>query len=321
MADSTGILSKMGIKAGIATWPTAYAAVDSLIPYTSETIGQGFNRIEDVSLVGSAGRAPSDQGVQALTGQTVHHLDYNNFDALLEGFFGSVSSRVFEYTDDLLAKYFWLEFEKQVSRWRIGAAKITKILIAGEADGVCNITLDWIARDIDYNATAFPSISTPGARTRVRFEDLQFAVDTIAAGPPVVGTDNRKISSFELELDRVLVPDDYATRGTAGDAKYPLEPIPNDFRMNTLKISVPRYNTDAEWVTWKDSNTPIQAIMNFVRGSETFVIDLPDLRVTEGGDPQVGGAERLQFDVTLQAYMPEAGNPLYTDGEVQITIT
>ena len=92
MPDATGILSQMGIK-DVAAWITAYAAVDELIPFDSETLTQNFTRLPDDSLVGSAGRAPSLQGVQACAGQTVHRMDYNNFDTIFETTFGAVASR------------------------------------------------------------------------------------------------------------------------------------------------------------------------------------------------------------------------------------
>lgn len=320
MADATGILSKMGIK-DVATWETAYAAVDELIPFVSETLVQNFTRGEDESLVGSAGRQPSDQLVQSCEGQTVHKLDYNNFDSILETFFGAVAARVFTLSEDTLPKQQWIEFDKQVTRWRFGASKISKIVIQGEKDGHVMLTVDWMARDVARTGTAFPAISTPGARTLVRFEDLDFWVSTIAAGPPGAG-DRLRIESFELELDRVLVGDDYGSKDGASGEKLPIEPVPNGFRNIMLKVKQPRYASDADFVTWKDSNTPIQAKMTFTRGSETIVIDLPDLRLTEGADAQIGGPERIQQDgITMEVRKPESTNPLYTGNEVRITVT
>ena len=322
MADATGILSKMGIK-DVAAWDTAYAAVTELIPFDSETLTQQFSRLPDDSLVGSAGRAPSLQGVQAITGQTVHRLDYNNFDRIIETALGAIAGRVatFESPESVLAKYLWLEFEKTTSRWRFGAAKITKIVITGEKDGIVMLNVDWICRDVDRSATAFPAISTVGDRNLVRFEDLTLRFETIAAGPPGAG-DEKRIESFELELDRVLVEDDYASKSaTAGEEKLPLEPIPNGFRVNSFKIKVPRYDTNADYITWKDANTPIQADLTFASGGETIVIDLPDMRITEGGDPQIAGPERLQSEITFEVNKPEAANPLYAGNEVRLTLT
>ena len=322
MPDATGILSKMGIK-DVAAWATAYAAVDELIPFDSETLTQQFTRLPDDSLVGSAGRAPSLQGVQACAGQTVHRLDYNNFNTIFENTFGKVTGTVFEFEspESILAKYAWLEFEKTTSRWRFGAAKITKITITGEKDGIVMLTVDWLCRDIDRNAAAFPSISTPGARNLVRFEDLTCRFETITSGPPG-GADEKRVESFELELDRVLVEDDYASKGVVPtEEKFPLEPIPNGFRVTTFKIKLPRYDSDSDFISWKEADTPIQADLTFARGGETFVLDLPDLRITEGGDPLISGPERLQNELTFEVNKPESTNPLYTAGEVRATFT
>lgn len=320
MPDATGIASKMGIK-DVAAWATAYAAVDELIPFTGETITQQFTRLTDESLTGVAGRAASAQGMQALAGQTTHVLDYNNFDTIFETAFGAVAGRVFTLTNDQLVKYAWLEFEKQISRWRIGAAKITKMVLSGEKDGKVMLTVDWLLRDIDRNATAFPAISTPGARNLVRFEDLQFRIVDIAGGPPDAA-DIMRIDSFEIEMDRVLVEDDYASKSAvAGEEKLPLEPIPNDFRTTSFKFKIPRYTTDADIMAWKDADTPIQADMTFTRGSETMVIEIPDMRIRDDFDPNIAGPERVGMEGAMECAFPESTNPLYTGGEIRVTFT
>jgi hypothetical protein len=320
MADAIGIASKMGIK-DVASWATARSAPDILIPFDTESLTQGYTRIQDESLVGSAGRARSDQGVQAITGQTVHRLDYNNYDELLSMVFGTLTGRVLTLSEDEVQKYCWIEFEKETSRWRFGACKATKIVISGEKDGLVMATIDWIARDLDRNAGAFASISTVGARNHIRFEDLQYRIDTVAGGPPAAG-DTARIEKFEIELDRVLVPDDYASKSqTAVEEKWPLEPVPNGFRVVSHKLTVPRYNTDADWIAWKEADTPIQATMIFTRSAETLTLELPDMLITEGFDASIGGPERLQMEGTLDVYKPDSTNPLYTGNELRATFT
>jgi len=317
MADATGILSKMGVKS-VGSWAAAYAAVDTQIPYVTEGITQAYTYIENNSLDGGAGMKPHDQGVQALQGPTSHHLDYNNFGLILEAAFGAVAGGVYTFSADNLNKWLWLEFEKQVSRWRIGAAKIQKLVITGEAGGVVNLNIDWECRDVDRNATAFPAISTTGLETRVRMTDLVFRAETVASGPPG-GGDEYKVNKFELEIDNALVPDDYATQTTAGDQKFPLEPIRSGFRVCTLKLGFARYAADT-WHAWKDADTAIQADAVFTRGGESITLDLPELRITGGLDSTIGGPERIQNEVELRAYMPASTNPLYTGGEVRLTV-
>jgi len=310
----------MGIKT-VGSWATAYSAVDVLIPFGSESLVQGYTMIPDESLVGSAGQDPSSQGVQAITGQTVHRLDYNNFDALLSMFFGTLAGRVLTLSEDTLLKWLWIELEKTTSRWRFGACKATKILLTGEKDGLVMLTVDWICRDLDRNATAFPSISTVGARNHVRFEDLQFQLDSVAGGPPAAG-DTFRIESFELELDNALVADDYASKSqTSPEEKYALEPVPNGKRACSFKFKVPRYSTDADVIAYKETDTAFQARMLFTRSAETMLIELPHLKINEGVDAPVTGAERIQNDVSCIAFKPESGNPLYTGNEVRVTFT
>jgi hypothetical protein len=320
MADATGILSAMGIK-DLASWGASWSTVDEKIPVLTEGLVQSWTRIADESLTGSAGRTASDQGVQAVSGPTNHILDYNNYDTLFEMIFGAKSTRTFTLSDDNLNKWVGIELEKTVSRWRFWAAKATKLVLSGEADQHVKADFDWIFRDVARSAAAFPLTDSdlPGARTKVRFEDLDFWIadhaDAIAAG------DRIRISSFELEIDRVLVADDYASKsGTVTDEKKPLEPIPNGFRVVNFKIGIPRYDADT-FQDWKDDDEPLQAKMTFTRGGETMVIDLPDLRIVDGADASIDGPERIQDEVNFEVAKPESTNPLYTGGEVRAIFT
>lgn len=320
MADALGTLAKMGLKIGLANWAAGWTTADELIPFDSAGDTQVFNRIDDEALLGSAGMQPSDQGVQVLAFPTNHTLDYNNFDALFELFFGAVAGRVFTFSNDTVLKYCGIELEKQVSRWRYFPGKLTKLVISGEKDQAVKVVGDWVFRDIDRNATAFPALSLTGARNKVRFEDMQFRLadlgDAIAAG------DILKIESFELELDRVLVTDDYTTKdATAGSEKWPEEPIPNGFIAASLKFKLPRYASDADVIAFKEADTTLQTDLTFTRSGETLVIELPHGKVLDGFDAQIGGPERVQNEGTLKLYRPASTNPMYTGGQARITFT
>ena len=322
MADATGILSAMGVK-DLASWGATWITVDELIPFETEGITQAYTRIADESLTGVAGRYPSDQGVQAVVGPTTHALDYNNYDTIFEMLFGTKSTRTFTLSNDILAKYVGIELDKGASRWRFNAAKATKGILSGEVDQHVKLNTDWIIRDLsDKSGTAFPldSSDLAGPRAKVRFEDLDFWLIDIASGPPAAG-DRMRISSFELEIDNVLVPDDYASKtGTPGEEKFPLEPIRNGFRVVNFKIGLPRYDADT-FPVWKAADTPLQAKLTFTRGSETLTIDLPDLRISEGADVNIAGPERLQQEVAFEVNYPETGNSQYDGGEVRAVFT
>ena len=321
MADATGILSAMGIKA-LTAWDDPWSTVDEKIPFETEGITQAYTRIADESLTGHGGRSPSDQGVQAVLGPINHVLDYNNYDTIFEMIFGAVSTRTFTLSNDILGKYVGIELDKVTSRWRLAAAKATKMVLSGEADQHVKMAVDWIVRDlVALSGTTFPLTDSdlPGARNPVRFEDLDFWLIDIASGPPDSG-DRMRISSFELEVDRNLVTDDYASKDGSSGEKFPLEPIPNGFRIINFKVGVPRYDADT-YQTWKDADTPLQAKLTFTRSAETFVVDLPDLRIIEGANANIGGPERIQQEISFEAYAPESGNPLYTGGEVRAIFT
>lgn len=321
MADSLGILSAMGIK-DLGSWGATWVTVDEMIPVETEGITQAFSRLPDDSLTGSAGRYPSDQGVQVIEGPTNHVLDYNNFDTIFEMAFGTVSTRTFTLSDDVVAKYVGIEFDKQVSRYRYWAAKLGKIMLSGETDQHVKLNCEWVGRQIDRNATAFPLDETdlPGPRNKVRFEDLDFWIETIAGGPPT-SSERILVSSFELEIDKVFVKDDYASKtGVAGEEKFPLEPVPNEKRACKLKVGIPRYDADT-FQDWKDADTPLQVKMTFTRSGETLVLDLPDLRIIDGADAPITGPERIQDEINFDVYKPETGNPLYDGNEVQAEFT
>jgi len=304
----------MGIKKLTSiTWATqVWTTVDELIPFVDETLTREFERIESESKTGSGARDPSDQGREVVKGTTKHQLDYNNFDSLMEGIYGSVSSRQFDISDDHLDVYFCVEIEKQVSRWRFWPGKITKATITGEKNGIIMLELEWIFREGTRSATAFPSIS-PLAQNHVLFQSLTHRIadqaDAIAAGD-VLGID-----SFSIEHDNVLIQDD---QDSESDQQI-IEPIPGGKRNITYGIKKPRYTADT-LPDWKDANTALQADLVFSAGGETFTVWLPELRITEGFNAETPGSgayiQEGKFEVrkSSNAFM-------FTGTEIRATFT
>lgn len=313
MADALGHLSLMGIRSGIATWATAYSAVDTPIPFNSEGLTQAYEEIEKNALMGSGAKEPSDQGNLEVVGPTTHELDFNNFDKLLEAIFGTVSTRTFTITDDTLAKYYWVEFEKQVERWRFGACKANKLTISGEKGGIIMATFEHVARLCNRVGTAYP-LSAPTNVDRMLFEHLQFRLgdqtDALAAG------DKMQIDSFEFALERALKTDDYVNNT---DGIYKVEPVPEDMRKVTFSVSFPRYAANT-LQGWKDNNTPLQADLLFTRSSETFKLELPELRITEGFNANIEGTGPIRQEGTFRAFK-SSNTYMYTGNEARITIT
>jgi len=251
----------MGIST-VAGWETAYATPTSMIPFTTETISQTFDRLESQSLTGSAARQPSLQGPEAVKGDTNHELDTNNYGDLIKSVFGAEAGGVYTITDDQVPEYRWIEFEKDVERWRYGASKTNKIVISGSAGNLVMISFGHIVRTRARTGTAFAAIS-PATQNRIRFQDAQFRLadqgDAIGAGD-ILG-----ISSFEFTFDRAHKDDDR----DSVSKQYIIEPIPNDFLMTSLKIGFPRYNdSNKHVIDWREQNTPLMADLILSDGGE-----------------------------------------------------
>jgi len=203
-----------------------------------------------------------------------------------------------------------------IQRHRFYASKIGKVTISGQAGSIVMAKFGWFVRTRELSATAFPAISTPGARNLVLFKHLLngfWIGDQVDA---LVLVDALGIDSFELTFDRQLKADDHDTSSPT----YILEPIPGDWRLCNLKITTARYNTaTAQLSTWKDADTPLQVRMNFTSGSEQFRIELPELRITEGFDVPVEGPGPMKQEGTLQASPSSSGNPMYVGNEVRFT--
>lgn len=323
MADALGTLSKMGLSNGLASWDTAYAAATSIIPFVNETLTSKFDLLENDSLQGYGARLPGDQGVEWLTGATEHQLNYNASDILIAAVMGLNTAGVITISDsiaDFVYKYYAIEFEKQVKRYRFWACKANKFTISGEKDKYCRLVVDWYAKNFDMVDTAFPTLAQP-TNVLVPFDDLVFRLadqaNALSAGD-VMG-----IESFEIVLDRSYKTDDYESSATT--PRQPLEPIQGGWRVCELTIKLPRYaaNTIA---AWKDANTPLQADLIFT-GPSTYTkkIEFPDLRISSGFDQNIGGPGPLTVEGKFTAYRSAAiaGEPyrMYAGNEMRITVT
>lgn len=316
MADALGLKAKMGIKA-VTTWGAAYAAVDTAIPFVNESITRNFNRVERSALLGYGGREASSQGVQTCQGTVNFELDYNNFIPILKQAMGAESGGVLTITESVDALYLWLEFEKQVSRYRCGAAKATKFTISGDAGGSepIKFSVDYICRDVAVSATAFPAI-TPATPDRVTYRHLGLfrlgdQADALAGG------DAMALQSFELSFERSLKGDDYATDATAPE--MPLDPVENDFRTSTLKLKFPRYAADTI-PAWKDGDTALQCDFLFSGpSSQSFKIECPNMRILDGFDASIDGPGPMILEGTMELTRSLVAT-MYIGNEFKITI-
>lgn len=319
MVDALGILSKMGCSNVLASWDAAYSAATWIVPFLSETLSSKFTPLENDSLQGYGGRLPGDQGCEYLQGSTEHHLNYNSIDIFIAAVMGLNSGGVITIVDNVVDKYYAIEFDKQVKRHRFWACKPNKFTISGEKDKYCKLTVDWYAKNFDPVDTVFPTLAQP-ANVLVPFDDLVFRLADQAN--VLVSGDAIGIESFEIVFDRSYKADDYTSHATT--PRQPLEPVSGDWRATELSIKVPRYaaNTIADW---KDQNTPLQADLMFAGPSYTKKIEFPDMRVSSGFDVNIGGPAPLVIEGKFTPYRSAAvageAYRMYVGNEMKITIT
>jgi len=320
MSDSIGILNQMGISA-VAGWDTAFSASTAIIPFEEEGLNEAFERVQQVDLIGSGGKLPSYQGIKVIQGPTKHTLCYD-VQTLIAAVPGNDSAGTISIVDRLgsgSVNAFWIEIDKGHIRHRFGAAKPMKMTISGEKNNSIKLDLDWYFKDRVATASAMASL-TPPTNRKILFSDLVFRigdqVDALTSG------DDLGIESFEIVLDRAPKADDYVSDASAPE--LPLEVIENDFRVASLSFKVPRYNSDTI-VGWKDADTALQATLTFTSSAGTLTIKLPELRITEGFDANVGGPGALTLEGTLEAYRSlDTSHPMHpatTMNELEIAYT
>jgi len=302
MAVGQGFLSTAGIKAETA-WGEAWAAVDKAIPFLTESIVSNYDRNVDNSLVGKAGVRSIVKGVNMVAGDIVTYLDYDlNHSIMLKAAMGGLAGGVYSLTNTLQASgnYFRAEFDKQVSRYRASGLKVNSMVLTSTAgaDSYVNATFSCIGKSLVRVATAFPSISI-SAQRNVMHSDLTFRIadkaDALAPGDAI------GINQWTLTLNNNLQAD--AKDNTSA---YILEPLRNGMREVTLALVVPRYTSDA-FQDWKDADTVLQADLTFTDGVNTIKIEIPELKIQEGADANIGGAEMIPLNITMRALRNSSG--------------
>jgi len=323
MADALGVLSKMGYSA-LGAWGSAYTASAAIMPFLNESLTSKFDILENPSLTGYGAQTPGDQGVETIKGSTEHLLNYNSTDVFMALVMGGSAGGVLTVVDDrsLAAwtanKYYLLEFDKQVKRFRFWAALAGKFTISGAKNSYVKVTFDWFAKNFDLVDTVFPTLAQP-ANILVNFDDLVFRIGD--QGDALSSGDALGIESFEVVFDRAYKDDDYASDATL--PKQPLEPVSGGWRATELTIKLPRLNAaNIGLPIWKDQNTALQADLMFT-GPTTYTkkIELPELRVDSGFEAPISGPGPLTLDGKLKASRSSSGNPMYVGNEIRVTST
>lgn len=313
MSTGLGFLSKCGIKTGIA-WDDAWAAVDTMIPFSDESIIKTIQRVDSIALEGKAGKRVGKQGLIEVAGALNGDLDYYNWGGILEAALGTDTAGVYTFADSN-TKIIRMEFEKSVSRWRIKSAKVNKMTISGNKGESLKIALDIIGMGHSRSATAFPSLSLSNY-SQVMFSDSNGYIRIGNQDDALDAGDNIGLESFSLEITNNFKTDDYTNEG-----QNLLDPLRNDFREVMFNFKIPRYSADT-FQDWKDGGTLLQAALYFTDGTKTFLIEIPEFKIHEGFNANIGGGNILTQEGGNPCYRNSSNTPMtaITD-EARITIT
>ncbi len=299
-----------------ASWGTAWAEEDTLIPFVSEDLTTEYDKIKSMSLTGSAAEKEFEQGHKMVQGNLNFNLDYDN-SGLLFYAFGSLNGSVWEFEDDL-DEYFALTIDKVTARYQFASCMINTLTISGEAgaDTPIQCSAGVVAYDVTTSATAFASLSM--TEDPVIFPHLSYfrigdQADALAAG------DNIDIQSFEISIDNKLELDAKDTSGT---------PVLNPgtrtgFREVTFRITLPRYDATnvTNFTTWKDAGTRLQASFYFVSGGESVTVNIPECKIAEGANWNVDGPGPIAAEVSFRCFYNNNNTPMAAAADqMEITV-
>jgi len=297
-------------------WGIAVACTE-LVPFLSEDFTEQIEILKDEYHHGGATLKNYQPSSRSINGKLVVEGVYDRIagdpigvGALLATAVGSAVWKVtpgmvqFEPPIDL-ARYATLAFEKQVSVWEIQGAKCKGFEISGNAQGKIQFSFDFIGRKllrtgdvgIVNSTTTFNNLTPTENPTLMAFDHLICRFGDL--GSPLAAANQINISSFTFSVNNMLTDPEFATPKSGEDPLYTLEPIRVAKREVSLKLTIPRYESDAVFSAFK-GNTAKQCDLKFTSGTDQFNIFLPNLRIDEPAAP-VSGPEIIQSTFTLVA--------------------
>ena len=318
---SQGVRTKAGYK-DAAAWGESWAAADTILPYTSESIARTYQMNRSAALIGQVAAHEFEHGVQGNAGDMPLELDFNNL-GLLEHALGDVNGGVYSFTNEL-AQYFHIEIDKVAKRYRYGGCMIGSFQMA--ADSASEQPIMWTpsitARSCVEHSNAIAALTDTQARVYwkhltagyCRINILDAALDD---------QDNQTIKSFGLSVENNLQTDLIDT----DSATYYQAPIRNGFRTVELTVGFGRYNAHA--VTLQGlhaADTRVQAELFMTGSGGTIKIQLPAMKIKSGLDFNVGGPAVLEGDVTFEAHYNGSGGSAKNSNmsvvdQMEITVT
>ncbi|NLI41976.1 MAG: hypothetical protein GX421_12515 [Caldisericales bacterium] len=295
MPTGIGVVSKAAYHATPSAWAAAWSTVNTQFPIRSEGITQEFLRIQNENLCGSPARKKSDQGPASVKGPIEMDLDYYNHPNLL--YYGLGLHDVGSYfgiADQLPDQYFRFEFDKGVSRWRVGSAAMNAFELSGKAGEALKLTMEMICYDIARSATAFPSLSIANCK-RVMFDEIAgFLIGDLVDA--LQTADAQPVQEFKLRFERNLTDPEW----DANNPIYSIRPTENGFRKVTLDLTLSRYAADT-FLTWMDADTDLQASAVFSDGTKNFYINMPYMKIISA-PANIEGPGVIKPKVQLELY-------------------
>lgn len=300
-----GVLAQAGFIAA-ASWTEDHVAATTRLRLVSESMTEAYDKLRSSALIGQAAQHEFINGIANVTGELVVELSYDN-DAILEFCFGSVvATRQYEFTN-ALAKWFHLTIDRSTRRHYFSSCKVNSFTISGDAsaEDPIRLSMNLTSRVATDAATVFPTLAAVG--DPVFFKHLYassvsgFWLDTSAGTNALAAADALNIKSFEITVDHALQTD-------GKDSWSPssvLDPVVNGFRSVSLKVSLARYLSTAPTSslrTWKAAATRLQGLLTFTSSPNSYVFYLPEMKISEGAEFNVGGPGAIEGDVTFQCF-------------------
>lgn len=309
-------------------WGTR-VAVDTLIPFDSESVVKSIAQIESAYLDGTAGKrsliGSLIDAMGDLSGEMVFDQISGGFigiEDIVRGAFGAgawdAANTLSQYTlNSTIDDSYTVAFNKQVSAWEIGGVKIGSLALSGAAGEICKFSASLIGQDLlrtgdagIVNAiAAITGISPSNTPVPITFNDLVFRIGDQANA--LAGGDQLGISQFEFGLNNSLSDPTFSTiDSTNTNAKTTLEPERNGLREVTIKITVPRYIADTMFSN-NNNDTPLQADLIWTNGSDSFSLFLPNIYVTSVSAP-ISGPEIISQEIEFTAVRNNGTNTYMT---------
>lgn len=311
-----GVTAQAGFAAA-SSFSQAHQAATNKLRLVSETMSINFDKLRSQALIGQVAQHEFAIGHMTVTGDLVVELCYDD-DEILEYCFGSiVATRVYTLTNEL-EKFFHLTIDRTTSRYLFRGCMVTSWTISGEAgsESPIQLSMSLVAYHGTTSATAFPSLTAPDdpvlfpQLTQCRLGDQ---ADALAAG------DDTPSKSISLTCDNNLQIDAKDT----SDVAYILQPIRNGVRTVTLELGFARYLASgpiSSLFGWKTSNTRLQASLTFSNGTDSYVIQIPECKIGEGAEFNVGGPAALESNIKLECFYNNNNTPMAAVTD-QLTIT